>query len=275
MEIRTLLLTLNAAVALPGLCATPVQRYPLDDRAVYTVRVGVNAPSTVMFPGPIAALDGAGVSATVEDQPALLLSHQAGTRFFSVRALRAGAAGAANVIYRDRVYAFAFTSEGEPDRTITFVESSGGTGPGGVRPSATEHLLARLDEAKHFAGIAAQYPALVQHIEHRVPAAEPEVGAVSAVIEEVFRFTEDGTLVFRVRLQNRGPAALHYSAAHLGITVGATLLPCALTDACGVLPAARATILYLAVRGHTTDTAQPVSITNPFGVLLPPMRPVE
>ena len=59
MELRFVVLSLLTVGALH---AGPVQRYPLDDRKVYTVRVGTDAPTTVMFPGPISALDAAGIS---------------------------------------------------------------------------------------------------------------------------------------------------------------------------------------------------------------------
>ena len=74
-----------------ALRAASVNLWPLDDRAAYAVRLSPDAPTTIAFPGAVTALEGANVSARAEDNPAVLLSHQPGANFFSLRALRPAA----------------------------------------------------------------------------------------------------------------------------------------------------------------------------------------
>jgi hypothetical protein len=250
-------------------------RYPLDERAVYAVHIGIDAPTTVMFPGPIDALDAAGISGKPDDQPPVLLSHQAGARFFSVRALRAGAAGAANVVFRDRVYAFAFTASGEPDRTVTFLEGEKAVGNSPSARSSAERLLILMDQAKNYAALVSQYPAIVQRIERTTPNTECVRGPVSAVIEEVLRFEDEDALVFRVRLENRGKNALRYAPGQLGVRVGETVFPVALTDAPGLLPAGRSTRIMLVVVGNPDGSRGGLSIKNSFSLAFPVRVPVE
>lgn len=269
MELRTILLILAGVAGVTSLGAGPVKRYPLDDRPVYTVSVGTSAPTTVIFPGPVTALDGAGVSTKPAEEPPILISHQDGARFFSVRALRPGAAGAVNVVFRDRVFAFAFTSNGEPDRTVTFYDSAGDPLRKVPRPGP-ERLLALIDQAKNYAAIAEQYPALVQRIERTTPGTETLSGSVAAVIEEAFRFDEKDALVFRVRLENRGTELRRYSPAHLGVRVAGVTFPVALTDAPGAVPAGRSTLITLVIVGSPEGGRGHLSLKNGFSIVVPP-----
>jgi len=264
-----------AALAVARLDASPVKRYPLDDRPVYTVCVGTEAPTTVMFPGPVTALDGAGVSGKPEDEPPILLSHQQGARFFSVRALRAGAAGAANVVFRDRLYAFAFTAEGEPDRTVTFYEATAAEARPATKRPSPERLLALLDQTKNYPALVAQYPALVQQIERTTPGTATTSGPVTAVIEEAFRFADEDTLVFRVRLENRSSKPQRYAPAQLGLRLAGTEFPVALTDAPGVVPAGQASRITVIITGHPDGGRGDLSLQNEFTVLVRPILPTE
>lgn len=267
MELRTFFLTLLLGIAGSGGAIGQVLRYPLDDRATYAVRIGTDAPTTVMFPGPISALDAAGISANADDQPPVLLSHQAGARFFTVRALREGASAAANVVFRDRVYALVFKAEGEPDRTVTFAESTGAptTSP---RPRP-ERLLALLDLAKNYAVLARQYPAVVQRIERITPNSVGVQGELTAVIEEVLGFADEDALVLRVRVENRGKRDRRYVPAHLGVKVSSTVFPVGLTDGDGVFPAGRTAVFHLVITGNPDGTRARLSLKNNFAVALP------
>ena len=71
MKSSSSLLLLVATVAL----AEPpeaIQRLTLDDRVVVTVPVATNRVTTISFPGPISAIDAAGVSADPGDAAACL-----------------------------------------------------------------------------------------------------------------------------------------------------------------------------------------------------------
>ena len=59
MELRAVLLILAAWAAFQTRATGQVLRYPLDDRMVYGVRIGTDAPTTIMFPGPLTAIDAA------------------------------------------------------------------------------------------------------------------------------------------------------------------------------------------------------------------------
>lgn len=259
-------------VAMPTLIATPIKRYPLDDRSIYAVRVSTDVPTTVIFPGPLTALDGAGVSMHPEDAPSILISHQAGARYFSVRALHAGAAGAANIIFRDRVFAFSFAVGADPDRTVTFHDTAPGMGIRSTARPSPDHLLVLLDQAREFAALAEQYPPLAQRIERTTPGNIAVTGEIAATTEEVFRFDDEDALVLRVRLENRGSRTFRYPPTHLAVRTGDRNFPVALTDATGELPAGHATLVTAVVVGNADTTRGHLSVKNTFTLALPPLK---
>ena len=266
MELRTHLLILAAVCATASAGAAPVKRYPLDDRASYAVRIGTEAPTTIVFPDRIAALDGMNLSAKADDAPPVLLSHQPGANYLSVRALRPDASAAVNVILRGKVIALTFTAGPEPDRTVTFTEDTPAATARTDLGRSPVRLLSLLDQAGHYAQLAEQYPALVSRIEHQLLAGETPDGAVSSQLKEVFRFESEGALVFRSRIENRGTRPVHFDPARLGVRVGSQTFPATLTDAPGELPAHTATEVWLVLAGE----AGGLSLKNTFSLALPP-----
>ena len=69
MALRHLLLIFAVAATT---VAASVKRFPLDDRTAYPVRISQEAPTTILFPGPLTALDSANLSARAEDNPPVL-----------------------------------------------------------------------------------------------------------------------------------------------------------------------------------------------------------
>jgi len=269
MELRTVFILILCVLFAASLRATPVKRYPLDDRRVYALHVSTATPTTIIFPGPVTALDGAGVSVRPEDNPGILISHQSDSAFFSVRSLQADASGAVNVIYQNRVYALSFTTDGEPDRTLTFYEPEKGEPRIDTTQLNPDRLLSLLDRAKDFAAIAQHYPVLTQSIERITPGTTTTAGNLTITIEEALRFEAEDALVLQVRLENHGNQPLNYSPAHLAVQIAETAFPVALTDATGVLPAHQATVIAVVIVGQPGTRQAKLSIKNSFSLLVP------
>src|ERR1051325_4191282 len=64
---------------------TPIQNALLDDRVVYTVPVSTNRVTTISFPGPISAIDAAGVTTDAKIPGLFQLAHTKGSAFLSVQ----------------------------------------------------------------------------------------------------------------------------------------------------------------------------------------------
>lgn len=255
-------------VVSPALIAGPIKRYPLDDRFYYDVQISPDAPTTVMFPGSVSGLDGAGVSAASEDEPAILISHQPGARYFSVRARTDGATGALNVIYKDQAYALSFRTTSDPDRTLTFFEA-GSTGSLDSVTARSEHLFALIDRVENYQNLVQHYPALAESIERVDLGAVSEHAGITTIIESVFRFQADDALVLKVRVENETTKTLVYSPAHLAVQVGEKSFPIALTDASGEVPTGKASPITLIIVGNPDGSRANLSAKNRFSIHLP------
>jgi len=267
MELRRYLLIGATAAAALG-ASGQIKRYPLDDRASYAVRISTEAPTTVLFPDKITALDGANLSTKPEEAP-VQLSHQPGTSYFSVRALRPDAKAAVNVLLRDQVFALEFHAGGVPDRTVTFYDAPAqGAGPAPGTISRAALCLSLLDRAKNHAPLAAQHPVLVQQMERAMPATTTAADGLEVTIHEVFRFAAEDSLLFRVRLSNTASARLRFDPARLAVQVGMRLYPAAITDASGDIPAGTAEEVWLAVIGEPDGRRANLSLGNRFTVIV-------
>ncbi|OAM90416.1 hypothetical protein AW736_08030 [Termitidicoccus mucosus] len=185
--------------------------------------------------------------------------------------MQADAVGAANVIFRDRVFAFSFTTEAEPDRTVTFYEHPAKTERRDAARPMPHQLFALIDQAKEFAALSEQYPALVQRIERTTPETTTLAGDITTIIEEVFRFDDEDALILRVRFENRGKHAFRYAPAQLEVRIGQACYPVALTDARGEVPAEHAEIVMIAIVGNPDGSRGDISIKNTFSVVVSPL----
>lgn len=249
---------------LSGAAGEAIRTYPLDERIAYMVRVSAAEPTTCLFPGPITALEAANFSTKAEDGPPLLLSHQPGTNFFSVRALQPEASGAINVIHRGRIYVLSFRTASEADRAVSFFDA-----PAEAMPPDAPTLRSLLDRAKNHALISAQYPALAQAVERAAPRSVTRYPAFTATLEEVFRFDAEDTLVFRVKVEHAGPAPLRFDPESLAVRVGPTIYSANVTDASGEVPARNSATVWFAVTGAPGGGRANLSVRNDFSVLVP------
>lgn len=260
---------LAAALASPSTDAASVKSWSLDERAAYAIRLGLDAPTTIAFPGAVTALEGANVSTRAEDNPAILLSHQPGTSFLSLRALRPDATGAINAIHHGQIIALTFTTGADPDRAITF------RGPTASAPATRKsnvgatRWLSLLDQAKRHALIAEQYPALAERIERRTPGTMRNSGGLTITVDELFRFITEDALVFRVRFENPNAQPARYTPARLAVRVAQTVFPVALTDADGLVPAGASRSAWLVVAHAADGTTLGLSLDNTFSVDVP------
>lgn len=255
------------ALLVAGVPAAEIRSYPLDERSVYTVRLSQGEPTTCVFPGALKALVGANVSTKLEDNPGVLLSHEPGTEYFSLRALKEHAAGALNVVFRGRVYALAFVTETEPDRAVVFLDEPVAAA-NGHRPTQ-ETLRGLLERAKQLDRNQAQYPGMASSLESAQPGNPTHYRAFTATIESVVRFDAEDALVFRVRLENTLDVPVPYDPQGLAVRLGREFFPAALSEASGAIPPKAASHIYLVVSGAPGGGRANLSVRERFTVIVP------
>lgn len=255
------------ALLMAGVAGAEIKCYPLDERSVYTVRLSRDEPTTCVFPGELKALVGANVSAKAEDHPGILLSHEAGTEYFSLRSLKEGATGALNIVFRGRVFALAFTTGVEPDRAVVFLDEPV-TGAKG-RPPTPETLRGCLERAKQLDRQAMQYPGMSSSLERAQPGNSTLYRAFTATVESVVRFDAEDVLVLRVRLESTLDVAVPYDPEGLAIRLGREFFPAALADASGSIPPKATTCIYLVIAGGPGGGRANLSVREKFSVIVP------
>jgi hypothetical protein len=253
MEIRNLLVILFLLAGATSSGARVIKTLPLDPRRVYTVAVGTDVPTTCVFPGPLGAMATAGLSDKAEALPPVLIAHQPGTAWFTVRALLPDARAALNVFYGNETYVIDLVGSATPDRLVRL------TGPdqGEVGLPAMRALIGRAREIA-LGGSAETVP----QVDRAAPGNVTLHRGFRAVVEEVFRFDAEGVLVFRIRLENEMGTPVRIVPAGVAVRVGREVFPASVSDGSSAIPPKASSVVWFAVRA-------PVGVSASFSVLVP------
>lgn len=253
-----------------------IQRLTLDDRVVVTVPVATNRVTTISFPGPISAMDAAGVSADPKVPGQFQLAHTKGSAFLSVRALARRAATNLNIRWNKRTYVFELIESDVPVLALN-LEDRSATKP--VQPApvvSPTRLLALLDKAKAFPLLKQQHPDAVAQVEAKTLGDKPQItdfGDCEIRIEEMFRFNPEDTMVFHLTLRNKSDQEIRYRSDSFAVRVGNRLYHQSISDAPGVLPPKAASTVYIAITGTPDGGRNELSLKNEFSVLVSRVTP--
>ncbi|MBC7365928.1 MAG: hypothetical protein H7343_03800 [Undibacterium sp.] len=266
MDLRRFVLILIYVVAAAHAAAAPTKSYPLDERTIYSVRLSREEPTTCVFPGALKAIVGANVSTKIEDNPAVLLSHEAGTEYFSLRSLKENAVGAPNVLFRGRVYALSFSTAAEADRAVVFLDEPLNGGP--PRKLSSEILRALIERARQQDRPAAQFPGTQVFTDRAPPGSVTAYRNFTATIESITRFEAEDALVFHVKLENSMAVAVPYDPQGLAIRRDREFFPAAFAGASGAIPGRGISFAYLVIAGGPAGRAN-LSVREKFSVIVP------
>lgn len=265
------LLSLVSTVALAG--SPAIQRAWLDDRTVVTVPVATNRVTTLNFPGPIAAIDGAGFTVDGKSPGQFQLAHTKGSAFLSVRALSPKASANLNIRWNDRTYVFELNENNIPMLSLNLEAPPTPTisGVGNAPEVSPLKLLALLDKAKAFPLLKAQQPQSVADVAFTTYDGKPLVNDFNDYeiqIEQTFRFNAEDTLVFRIGITNKADAPLIYQPDSFAIRGGNRLYHQSISDADGTVPPHGRSLVYFAITGTPDGGRNNLSLKNPFTVLV-------
>lgn len=265
------LLSLISTVALAG--SPAIQRAWLDDRTVVTVPVATNRVTTLSFPGPIAAIDGAGFTLDGKSPGQFQLAHTKGSAFLSVRALSARASANLNVRWNDRTFVFELNESNIPMLSLNLEAppTPNTAGVGNASEVSPLKLLALLDKAKAFPLLKVQQPQSVADVAFTTYDGKPLVSDFNDYeiqIEQTFRFNAEDTLVFRIGITNKADAPLIYQPDSFAIRAGNRLYHQSISDADGTVPPHGRSLVYFAITGTPDGGRNNLSLKNPFTVLV-------
>jgi len=277
------LFLLTATVALAD--SPAIQNVFLDDRTVVSVPVATNRVTTISFPGPVEAIDGAGFTVDGKTPGQFQLAHAKGSAFLSVRALSPKAASNLNIRWSNHTYVFALFESEVPILSLNLAmpPTPEEQGVGRAPEVSPLRLLALLDKAKAFPLLKAQQPEAVADVGFTTYDGKPLVSDYNDYeiqVEQAFRFNAEDTLVFRAVVTNRADAPLIYQPDSFTLRAGNRLYPQSISDATGTVPPRGQSTVYFAVTGTPDGGRNNLSLKNQFTVLvnrlspLPPPPPV-
>jgi len=218
--------------------AQAIKSFPLDEQTVYHLKVSTDKVTTLVFPQPITALEGSGITADPKTPAKMLLSYHAGDRFFSVRALADPATADLNVIINRKVYVIELTTDKEPFQSVTFYPADEPPAQtAGQSNAGPSHLLGLLDKAKAYPLLAEQYPEMVSQIDKAEPFTQTLYEGFHVILTKVFRFDAEDALIFQVEFVNETDQPIYYVPQSLAVRVGSGVYWSALSDASGIITA--------------------------------------
>ena len=254
---------------------------PLDPRLAHQVPVTEleQGITTIMFPGPISAINLAQVQALTPGAPAqapFIIDFKEKNSFFSVRSLAAaGARGMVTVVYDRHIYVIKFESTKKGLASVNFVLPRP-LGPvmEARRPVIPEMLVGLIETAKEYHVLKQSKPEEVANIVYFAPKGKENAGTSKDVIThfvEVMRFDAMDTLVFHCILENLTDSEINYDPAEITVAYGTALktLRCSSADAPGRLPARAMQHIYFTITGDGMGHQGHIAVDNPFKVLIP------
>ena len=279
-SIAKILFAIAVFTATVALADSPaIQRVLLDDHTVVGVPVATSRVTTISFPSPIEAIDGAGFTVDGKTPGQFQLAHVKGSTFLSVRALTIKATGNLNVRWNNRTYVFELLASDTP--VLSLIMESPPTpeesGTGRAPEVSPLKLLALLDKAKAFPLLKSQQPEAVADVGFTTYDGKPLVSDFNDYeiqIEQTFRFNAEDTLVFRVGITNKSVTPLIYSPDSFALRVGNRLYPQSISDSDGQVAPKSRSIVYFAVTGTPDGGRNELSLKNIFTVLVQRLSPL-
>jgi hypothetical protein len=247
-----------------------VQDSVLDDHTVYTVPVSGLRVTTISFPSPIAAIDGALTTSDGKTPAVFQIAHTKGTAYFSARALVKGATTNLNVRWNNRTYVFDLRESAEPCYSL-ILRGGSQKSSGAARPLTPNRLLGILDTVKAFALLQQYQPEVVRNVEYRDCRAKPLVsdcGDYEVRLTEAFRFPEQDTLVFQLSVSNKTDQPLEHVPERLEMRVGEKVFTPSLADLATVIASHSGATGYITITGNPIGGRNGLSLKNDFTFVL-------
>jgi hypothetical protein len=251
--------------------ASPIAEYRLDEHTVYAIPVSRSRVTTISFPGPISAIDGANVTSDPKIPGLFQIAHTKGSYFLSVRALVERATTNLNIRWNKKTYVIELVEGPSPFYSVIFqYDTDADIRPVSARVTPSR-LLALLDKAKAYALLKEYHANAVAEVEYVNFSKNPRVldyRDYEIQLDEVFRFNPEDTLIFRILLRNKTDQPIQYRPDGFSLRIGERTYPQSISDASGTIPPRGQAPAYLAVTGTPNGGRNDLSLKNEFTVLL-------
>ncbi len=256
---------LIAATAYAG----PITQKPLDEFVIYDIPVASKSgTTTIMFPAEISGLYAKSVAAQEQENAGFLISFTPGNFYFSIRALKKDAEDHLTVIFDRKAYVLRLTASEKPFYNVTFYQDERKGKDGGRPAIVPERLLSLMDKAKAYPLFAAHHPDALAGVLHASPGITNYYDGFTVRIRDVWRFEQEDTLIFRVKLENTTDRPIYFNPQDLAVRLEDRIYTQSLADTSGVMPPKSITPAFFAVTGNGQGGRNNLAPDNKWNVLV-------
>ena len=216
--------------------------YRLMQGEIYRICVKMNdGVTTIQFPSGISEIAGKNISVDGKGTD-FQIAAQPGSYYFNVSALKPGVSTTLTVTYNRQLYIlYLIQSDKEADASVVFGKNSGRrnftdnvvTSTPNVTPA---RLVSLIDMAKKYDVLKETYPDSLAGVERALFRNRYRCGKYDIHLDEVIRFEEEDTVIFKLRLVNLTENEIKYDKHSFSAHAGDGVYYMSVSDASGIMP---------------------------------------
>jgi len=263
-----------------------VQEQALDANRVAPIVVSPDHVTTLLFPRPIAAVVGYGMTSDPAGEDGWIqYAHPADSGMLTLRVLKSDLKAAyMTVLVGDDLYNFELANDPERaalsvklvDRQVREEAPAKEVTPKQVRDARPVYDPEKLHTLLRLAAdgpvMRQSAPDLYQGYECREVANVSDYGEVVATVKEIHRFPVDDAVVLSGDVQNKGAKAISFNPAAVTVAAGDREYPAAFVDCAGTVNPGQTIKFGLVAQGDLDGGRAHLAARNNFRVLLPDFR---
>ena len=264
----------------------PIRTLLLDPSMVYELYVPFGQDvTTVMFPSRLDGIYAANVVRNLQrnEQGEVMgdfkLTYADDSYYFTISALKQNARGSLNVVYNRKTYVIKLINSWEDSKKRNFPVNSSVTfvppgaqeiGPSAAKKKVTPALLISLIEvAKCYDLFALYHPEKLRSaIRVKPKDLISEYEKFDVLIDEVYRFDTEDTVVFRLLLKSKVNEQLVYEPETLSARLGDKIYYASMADASGIIPPKGVMPAYFSITGTPTGGRNELRPDNKWRILV-------
>lgn len=216
--------------------------YRLMQGEIYRICVKMNdGMTTIQFPSGISEIAGKNISVDGKGTD-FQIAAQPGSYYFNVSALKPGVSTTLTVTYNRQLYIlYLIQSDKEAYASVVFGKNSGRrnftdnvvTSTPNVTPA---RLVSLIDMAKKYDVLKETYPDSLAGVERALFRNRYRCGKYDIHLDEVIRFEEEDTVIFKLRLVNLTENEIKYDKHSFSAHAGDGVYYMSVSDASGIMP---------------------------------------
>ena len=230
----------------------------LDPHVPLVVPVAADRLTMICFPSPPTHLEAAFVSPEPGPWTRFQLSFKPGNSFFTVRALQPAASAVVHVIWGQSPYVFELVASAHPLLVLNLSAPVPRPRRDPDQRPSLHRMRGMIDTAKAFFLLRDQHPEEVVDILYARHNSRCVEDAVETVLEEIFCFQSEGTLVVRVVYHNGADVPLPLPPEQFQIDLGDRVVAASLVDDDqSILPGRKRPVYFAVYGGRAASNMSP------------------